>query len=96
MAGDLMRSASAGSTSGTLDSAAKNSFRLPRFARSAKYSSVIRADIFSPTAELINWLTEIPSCSASPFGADLLAERPVDRGVTSASGRATRPGEIFA
>ena len=60
-----MRSCTSGSTSGTLPSTATNLARLPRSPRLARYSAVRRADIFSATAELIRWLIEMPSLSAT-------------------------------
>jgi len=65
LAGDGKRSFASGSWLGTFERTAMNRFRLPRFARADRYCSVHKADIFSPTAELISWLIETPSCSAT-------------------------------
>jgi len=57
-------SSGAGATFGTFARARKNRERLPRRARTSKYSSVINADIFSASAVETSWLMEIPSRSA--------------------------------
>ncbi len=58
-------SSGAAGTSRTFASTALNLRRRPRLARSARYSSVMRAASFSATAELIIWSIETPSRSAT-------------------------------
>lgn len=46
---------------GTAPRTRSNADRFPRPARSSKYSTVNRADIFSATAVAMNWLIEMSS-----------------------------------
>jgi hypothetical protein len=58
-------SASSGSVLGTFDIARSNFLRRPRLARSPRYSSVVKAEIFSANAKVTNWFIDTSSCFAS-------------------------------